>query len=144
VDGGAHKRASAGGDNGHCGAARCCARANAREEDSLGRREGLLARMHASWLGQLGRGALGATRGQRRLPNGAARPAAAHGCGPGHDGQHVVHAVTAYGRRALWAQRGHRCGADGMNSHAERAPAFQTVFVSLRPPLTDSNSKTLN
>jgi hypothetical protein len=112
---------------------------------------GLLARMHASWLGQPGRGARGAARGQRRRPNGAARPATAHarcvcarGRGPDHDGQRVVHAVTAYGRRALWAQRGRRRGADGATSRAERAPGFQPAFVSLRPPLTDSNLKTLN
>jgi hypothetical protein len=51
VDSGAHRRTSAGGDDGRYGAARCCARANAREEEGVGRRAGLLARMHASWLG---------------------------------------------------------------------------------------------
>jgi hypothetical protein len=51
-DGGAHQRPSAGGDGGRCAAARYCARANAREEEGMGRRAGLLARLHASWLGQ--------------------------------------------------------------------------------------------
>jgi hypothetical protein len=65
---------------------------------------GLLACMHASWLGQLGRGTRCAACGQRRRPNYAARPAAAclrgacaRGRGLGHNGQRVVHAVTAGG-----------------------------------------------
>jgi hypothetical protein len=72
------------------------------------------------------------------------RGACARGRGPGHDGQCVVHAVTAYGRRAMWVQRGRPRGANGATSRAKRAPAFQHVFVLLKPPLTDSNSKTLN
>jgi hypothetical protein len=63
VDGGAHRRATTSGDGGRGVAALSCARANAGEEQCVGRRAGLLACMHVRWLGRLGPGALGAARG---------------------------------------------------------------------------------
>jgi hypothetical protein len=77
----------------------------------VGRRAGLMVCMHTRWRDQLGPGALGTVRGQR---NGVrtARPGRrqcaragmrSRGHGPGHDDRRVVHATTAYGRRAVWA-----------------------------------------
>jgi hypothetical protein len=65
VDSGVHPQAPTGGDGGREGAALSCAQANARREECVGHRAGLMARMHARWLGRLGPGALGATRGHR-------------------------------------------------------------------------------
>jgi hypothetical protein len=80
----------------------------------VGRRAGLMACVHARWLGRLGPDALGAARGHRDGVR-TARPgrrlrghagARARGRGPGYVDRHVVHTVTAYGRRAVWARRG--------------------------------------
>jgi hypothetical protein len=65
VDSGAHRRAPTGSDGGRGGAALSCTRANAREEECIRHRAGLLARMHARWLGRLGPDALGTARGHR-------------------------------------------------------------------------------
>jgi hypothetical protein len=63
VDSGAHRRAPIGGDGGRGGAALSYARANAMWEECVGRRAGLLARMHTRWLGRLGPRALGTVCG---------------------------------------------------------------------------------
>jgi hypothetical protein len=113
VDSGAHQRAPTGGDGGRRGAALSCARANVRREECVGRRAGLKACMHARWLGRLWPGALGAARGHRdgvSTVRASRRQRAragvrARGHGPVHVDRRVVHAVTAYGRRGMWAWR---------------------------------------
>jgi hypothetical protein len=102
----------------------------------------------ASWATAHGHTACG----WRWRPNGPARPAAtrvrgtsACGHGPDHDGRRVVHAVTTYGRREEWVQRGRWRGADGATSHTERALRRSgPIFNSQKPPLTDLNSRILN
>jgi hypothetical protein len=113
VDSGAHRRPPTGGDVGRGGAALSCARADARLEECVGRRAGLKAhaRQVARSVGprRVGRDAWP----PRRRAHGAAQSTAARACGcagashgPGHMDRRVVHAVTAYGRRAMWARRG--------------------------------------
>jgi hypothetical protein len=114
VDSGAHQRAPTGGDGGRRGAALSCARANVRREECVGRRAGLKACMHARWLGRLWPGALGAARGHRdgvSTVRASRRQRAragvrARGRGPSHVDRRVVHTVTTYGWRAMWARRG--------------------------------------
>jgi hypothetical protein len=111
VDSGAHQRATTGGDGGRGGVALSCARANARWEECVGRRAGLLARMHARWLARLGPGVLREARGPRdggRTTRPSRRLCALAGArvrgrGPDHDDRRVVLAVTVYGRWAVWA-----------------------------------------
>jgi hypothetical protein len=84
VEGGANRWALSSGDGERGGAALCYARENAKEERREGRLAGLWACMHASWLGQLGRGAWLATAAERRSAAGVS--ACARGRGPGHYG----------------------------------------------------------
>jgi hypothetical protein len=77
-----------------------------------------------------GRGACQA----RQRAHDAARPAAARAgswereCGPGHDGRCVAHAVMAYGRWAVWAQRG--CWRDVTRRARSSVPArFQIALA---------------
>jgi hypothetical protein len=108
VDSGAHRRASAGGDDGHGGAALSCARANAREEGVHGtrRRLGCLA-----W---------------------ARRVASCPACSAGRGGARRVYAGAALlpwrGRRARSEARGHLAGCGGGRHHASWAHG-----VSVRP-----------
>jgi hypothetical protein len=134
ADSGAHQRAPTGGNGGRGGAALSCAQATARREECVGCQAGLMARMHARWLSRLGPGELGAARGHRdgvltARPGRQQRASAgerARGRGPDNVDRRVVHAVTAYGRWAMWARpRWPTCGpcCDGVRMAGDVGPA---------------------
>jgi hypothetical protein len=88
------------------------ARANAREGEVRGASGGPKGTHACQGAQPAGPGRVGRGAWPRRwCAHGAARPSAARvgagvrarGRGPGHDDRRVVLAVTAYGRRAMWA-----------------------------------------